>query len=108
LPRAASNAAINTKGEGDSPAKHLDDTMYGGDFSLTSLVKRMTDMGLRIVYLFDRMGITIFGNERRFDGFSPVWWDAASPARRLPGASTGQQLLYALDEQVRRQEARGR
>src|SRR2546427_12460364 len=26
------NAAKNTKGEGDSTAKHFDDTVYGGDF----------------------------------------------------------------------------
>ncbi len=26
------NAAKNTKGEGDSPALHFDDTIYGGDF----------------------------------------------------------------------------
>jgi len=26
------NGAVNTKGEGDSPFKHFDDTVYGGDF----------------------------------------------------------------------------
>ena len=26
------NGAVNTKGEGDSPGKHFDDTVYGGDF----------------------------------------------------------------------------
>src|SRR5437016_13875571 len=26
------NGAVNTKGEGDSPWKHFDDTVYGGDF----------------------------------------------------------------------------
>jgi succinate dehydrogenase / fumarate reductase flavoprotein subunit len=26
------NAAVNTKGEGDSPWQHFDDTVYGGDF----------------------------------------------------------------------------
>lgn len=26
------NGAVNTKGEGDSPAIHFDDTVYGGDF----------------------------------------------------------------------------
>src|SRR5690625_7253710 len=26
------NGAVNTMGEGDSPALHLDDTVYGGDF----------------------------------------------------------------------------
>lgn len=26
------NGAVDTKGEGDSPAIHFDDTVYGGDF----------------------------------------------------------------------------
>ena len=26
------NGAVNTKGEGDSPAIHFDDSVYGGDF----------------------------------------------------------------------------
>ena len=26
------NGAVNTKGEGDSPWQHFDDTVYGGDF----------------------------------------------------------------------------
>ena len=26
------NGAVNTKGEGDSPWEHFDDTVYGGDF----------------------------------------------------------------------------
>ena len=26
------NGAVNTKGEGDSPWIHFDDTVYGGDF----------------------------------------------------------------------------
>ena len=38
------NGAVNTKGEGDSPAKHLDDTVYGGDFLANQPpVKRMCD-----------------------------------------------------------------
>ena len=52
------NGAVNTKGEGDSPAKHLDDTVYGGDFLANQPpVKRMTDMAPEIIYLFDRMGV---------------------------------------------------
>src|SRR5512133_3001757 len=51
------NGAVNTKGEGDSPAKHLDDTVYGGDFLANQPpVKRMCDMAPQIIYLFDRMG----------------------------------------------------
>ena len=52
------NGAVNTKGEGDSPAKHLDDTVYGGDFLANQPpVKRMCDMAPAIINLFDRMGV---------------------------------------------------
>lgn len=32
------NGAVNTKGEGDSPWEHFDDTVYGETSSLTSLL----------------------------------------------------------------------
>ncbi|MEO6950700.1 MAG: FAD-binding protein, partial [Polyangia bacterium] len=38
------NGAVNTKGEGDSPYEHLDDTVYGGDFLANQPpVKHMCD-----------------------------------------------------------------
>ena len=102
------NAAVNTKGEGDSPAKHLDDTVYGGDFLANQPpVKRMTDMGPEIVYLFDRMGVPFSRTKeglmdfRRFGG-------TLHHRTAFAGASTGQQLLYALDEQVRHWEVKGK
>lgn len=102
------NAAVNTKGEGDSPAKHLDDTVYGGDFLANQPpVKRMTDMAPEIVYLFDRMGVPFSRTKeglmdfRRFGG-------TLHHRTAFAGASTGQQLLYALDEQVRRWETQGK
>ncbi len=98
------NGAVNTKGEGDSPAKHLDDTVYGGDFLANQPpVKRMTDMAPEIIYLFDRMGVPFSRTKeglmdfRRFGG-------TLHNRTAFAGASTGQQLLYALDEQVRRYE----
>lgn len=102
------NGAVNTKGEGDSPAKHLDDTVYGGDFLANQPpVKRMTDMAPEIIYLFDRMGVPFSRTKeglmdfRRFGG-------TLHHRTAFSGASTGQQLLYALDEQVRRWETEGR
>ncbi len=102
------NAAVNTKGEGDSPAKHLDDTVYGGDFLANQPpVKRMTDMAPEIIYLFDRMGVPFSRTKeglmdfRRFGG-------TLHHRTAFSGASTGQQLLYALDEQVRRWEVGGK
>jgi succinate dehydrogenase / fumarate reductase flavoprotein subunit len=102
------NGAVNTKGEGDSPAKHLDDTVYGGDFLANQPpVKRMCDMAPQIIYLFDRMGVPFSRTQeglldfRRFGG-------TLHHRTAFAGASTGQQLLYALDEQVRKWEVKGR
>jgi succinate dehydrogenase / fumarate reductase flavoprotein subunit len=76
------NGAVNTKGEGDSPAKHLDDTVYGGDFLANQPpVKRMTDMAPEIIYLFDRMGVPFSRTKEEADGFQAFWRDAASPDR---------------------------
>ena len=102
------NGAVNTKGEGDSPAKHLDDTVYGGDFLANQPpVQRMCDMAPQIIYLFDRMGVPFSRTKeglmdfRRFGG-------TLHHRTAFAGASTGQQLLYALDEQVRKWETQGK
>jgi succinate dehydrogenase / fumarate reductase flavoprotein subunit len=99
------NAAKNTKGEGDSVEKHFDDTIFGGDFLANQeLPKRMCETGPAIIDLLDRMGVmfnrTDEGNIdlRRFGG--TLYHRTA-----FAGATTGQQMLYALDEQVRRAEA---
>jgi succinate dehydrogenase / fumarate reductase flavoprotein subunit len=102
------NGAVNTKGEGDSPWKHFDDTVYGGDFLANQPpVKAMCEMAPSIIYLFDRMGVPFSRTTeglldfRRFGG-------TLHHRTAFAGASTGQQLLYALDEQVRRQEVAGK
>ncbi|QQS32519.1 MAG: succinate dehydrogenase flavoprotein subunit [Acidobacteriota bacterium] len=102
------NGAVNTKGEGDSPAKHLDDTVYGGDFLANQPpVQRMCHMAPEIIYLFDRMGVPFSRTKeglldfRRFGG-------TLHHRTAFAGASTGQQLLYALDEQVRKYEVAGK
>ena len=98
------NGAVNTKGEGDSPFKHFDDSVYGGDFLANQPpVKRMCEMAPEIIYLFDRMGVPFSRTReglldfRRFGG-------TLHHRTAFAGASTGQQLLYALDEQVRKYE----
>ena len=102
------NAAKNTKGEGDSTWQHFDDTVYGGDFLANQApVKRMCEAAPGIIDLLDRMGVmfnrTPEGNldYRRFGG-------TLFHRTAFAGATTGQQLLYALDEQVRRYEAEGK
>ena len=101
------NGAVNTKGEGDSPWIHLDDSVYGGDFLADQPpVKAMCEAAPAIIYMFDRMGVMFNRTPeglldfRRFGG-------TLHHRTAFAGATTGQQLLYALDEQVRRYEAAG-
>ncbi|MFD0960339.1 succinate dehydrogenase flavoprotein subunit [Paenibacillus chungangensis] len=101
------NGAVNTKGEGDSPWEHFDDTVYGGDFLANQPpVKAMCDAAPGIIHLMDRMGVMFNRTPeglldfRRFGG-------TKHHRTAFAGATTGQQLLYALDEQVRRWEAAG-
>ncbi len=102
------NGAVNTKGEGDSTWEHFDDTVYGGDFLANQPpAKAMCEMAPAIIYLFDRMGVPFSRTSeglldfRRFGG-------TKHHRTAFAGASTGQQLLYALDEQVRRYEVQGK
>ncbi|WP_110931504.1 succinate dehydrogenase flavoprotein subunit [Paenibacillus bouchesdurhonensis] len=101
------NGAVNTKGEGDSPWEHFDDTVYGGDFLANQPpVKAMCEAAPGIIHLMDRMGVMFNRTPeglldfRRFGG-------TKHHRTAFAGATTGQQLLYALDEQVRRYEAAG-
>ena len=101
------NAAKNLKGEGDTTDKHFDDTIYGGDFLANQTpVKAMCEAAPGIIDLLDRMGVPFNRTPeglldfRRFGG-------TLYNRTAFAGATTGQQLLYALDEQVRRYESAG-
>lgn len=101
------NVAINLAGEDDSPLIHAYDTMKGGDFLANQPpVLEMCMAGPAILRMMDRFGC-LFNRTpegtvdfRRFGG-------TLYSRTAFCGASTGQQLLYALDEQVRRFEAQG-
>jgi succinate dehydrogenase / fumarate reductase flavoprotein subunit len=101
------NAAKDLKGEGDTTDKHFDDTIYGGDFLANQTpVKAMCEAAPAIIDLLDRMGVPFNRTPeglldfRRFGG-------TLYQRTAFAGATTGQQLLYALDEQVRRHESTG-
>jgi len=101
------NAAINSMGEDDSPLIHAYDTIKGGDFLADQPpILEMCLAGPAIIYMMDRFGCTFNrtpeGNLdfRRFGG-------TLYNRTAFCGASTGQQLLYSLDEQVRRYEVKG-
>ncbi|MGZ3633139.1 MAG: succinate dehydrogenase flavoprotein subunit [Parachlamydiaceae bacterium] len=101
------NAAINSMGEDDSPIIHAYDTIKGGDFLANQPpVLEMCLAAPEIIHMMDRFGCTFNrtpeGNLdfRRFGG-------TLYNRTAFCGASTGQQLLYSLDEQVRRYESKG-
>ncbi len=96
-----------TRQLGDSEWRHLDDTLYGGDFlQHQPPVKELVYWAPQIIDLMDRLGVTFnrtpegFRDQRRFGG-------TLFKRTAFAGATTGQQLLYALDEQVRRWQASG-
>lgn len=96
-----------TRQLGDSEWKHFDDTVYGGDFlQHQPPVKEMAYWAPKVIDLMDRLGVTFnrtqegFLDRRRFGG-------TLYKRTAFAGATTGQQLLYALDEQVRRWESQG-
>lgn len=101
------NAAIDSKNEGDSPENHFYDTIKGGDFlAHQPLVRDMCYQAPAIIHLLDRMGVAFNRTGeghlefRRFGG-------TLYSRTAFAGATTGQQLVYALDEQVRRFEHDG-
>lgn len=101
------NGAVNTKGEGDSPWEHFDDTVYGGDFLANQPpVKAMCEAAPGVIHLMDRMGVMF---NRTAEGLLDFRRFGGTKHHRTAyaGATTGQQLLYALDEQVRRYETAG-
>lgn len=101
------NAAIDSRQEGDSPLIHAFETIKAGDFLANQPpVLEMCLTAPSIVRMFDRMGCPFNRTEkgtieqRRFGG-------SLYHRTVFCGASTGQQLLYSLDEQVRRYEVQG-
>lgn len=96
-----------TRQAGDSEWKHFDDTVYGGDFlQHQPPVREMAFWGPKIINLMDRLGVPFnrtqegYLDRRRFGG-------TMYKRTAFAGATTGQQLLYVLDEQVRRWESEG-
>lgn len=98
------NAALSMKGEDDSPLIHAYDTIKGGDFLANQPpVLEMCLAAPKIIQMMDRFGCPF---NRTPSGHLDVRRFGGTLYHRTVfcGASTGQQLLYTLDEQVRRYE----
>lgn len=93
--------------QGYSENEHTRETLYGGDFlQHQAPVYDMCHWAPRIIQLLDRMGVPF---NRTAEGFHDLRLFGGSLFKRthFAGATTGQQLIYALDEQVRRMESQG-
>jgi succinate dehydrogenase / fumarate reductase flavoprotein subunit len=94
--------------QGYSEYQHFDETLIGGDYLADhGPVLEMANWAPRIIDLLDRMGVPF---NRTAEGFRDLRLFGGSLFKRthFSGATTGQQLLYALDEQTRRHEAEGK
>jgi succinate dehydrogenase / fumarate reductase, flavoprotein subunit len=101
------NACFDTKGERDSIRQHIVDTLKGGAYLANQPpVKSMCEEAPGLIRTFERMGVTF---SRTAEGLMDLRLFGGVKNRRtvFAGASTGQQLLYGVDQEVRRQESLG-
>ena len=101
------NACLDTKGEHDSVWQHIVDTLKGGEYLANQPpVKSMCEDAPGLIRTFERMGVTF---SRTPEGLLDQRLFGGVKKRRtcFAGASTGQQLLHGVDQQVRRLEDLG-
>jgi len=102
------NAVLDVKGQNDTIWQHIVDTIKGGDYLADQPpIRSLCEEAPGIIRTFDRMGVTF---SRTPEGVMDQRLFGGVKNRRtaFAGATTGQQLLYAVDEQVRFHEANGR
>jgi succinate dehydrogenase / fumarate reductase, flavoprotein subunit len=101
------NAVLDIKGQHDSLAQHITDTIKGGDYLADQPpIKTMCEEAPGLIRTFDRMGVT-FSRTPEGSMDQRLFGGVKNKRTCFAGATTGQQLLYAVDEQVRAWEAQG-
>lgn len=102
------NAVLDIKGQHDSVEQHITDTIKGGDYLADQPpIKTMCEEAPGLIRTYDRMGVTFSRtpegvmDQRLFGGVK-------NKRTCFAGATTGAQLLYSIDEQIRFHEAEGR
>lgn len=94
--------------QGYSEYEHFDETVYGGDFlAHQPPVYEMAHWAPRIIDLLDRMGVP-FNRTHEKQRDLRLFGGSLYKRTHFSGATTGQQLMYALDEQVARAESDGK
>ena len=101
------NAVLDVKGQNDSIWQHIIDTIKGGDYLADQPpIRNLCEEAPGLIRTFDRMGVTF---SRTPEGIMDQRLFGGVKNRRtaFAGGTTGQQLLYTADEQVRYHEANG-
>lgn len=102
------NACMDLKGQRDSVWQHIVDTVKGGGYIANQPpIKTMCEEAPGLIRAFERMGVTF---SRTPEGLMDLRLFGGVKNKRtcFAGASSGQQLLYGVDEQVRRYEDQGK
>ncbi len=101
------NAVLDVKGQRDSIWQHVVDTIKGGDYLAEQPpIKNLCEAAPGIIRTYDRMGVT-FSRTPEGSMDQRLFGGVKNRRTAFAGATTGQQLLYGIDEQVRRYEAKG-
>jgi succinate dehydrogenase / fumarate reductase flavoprotein subunit len=99
------NAVLDTKGEADSIGQHILDTIKGGGYLANQPpVKSLCEQAPALIRTFERMGV-VFSRTPEGQLDQRLFGGVKHRRTCFAGASTGQQLLYSLDQQVRRLES---
>ena len=95
------NACLDTKGQRDSVWQHIVDTIKGGAYLANQPpIKTMCEEAPGLIRTYDRMGVMW---SRTPEGVMDLRLFGGVKNKRtcFSGATTGKQVLYACDEQVR-------
>jgi succinate dehydrogenase / fumarate reductase, flavoprotein subunit len=101
------NACMDTKGQHDTVWQHVVDTIKGGAYLVNQPpVKSMCEDAPGLLRTFERMGVTF---SRTPEGVMDLRLFGGVKNKRtcFAGASTGQQLLYGVDQHARKLEDQG-
>lgn len=101
------NAALNTKGENDSPKQHYEDTLKAGcDLANIEAVKNMTNMAPQIIKKLSEMGV-IFSRENNGNINLRYFGGQKKMRTVFAKSSIGKQLICGLAQETRRFTAKG-
>ena len=102
------NAALNYKGEDDSPEQHMADTLRAGcDLADAQAVAGLTTAAPEIIRWADRLG-TVFSRDEEGRVDQRCFGGQKKKRTAYANAGIGRQLMAALSRQCRKLESEGR